>query len=876
MISCHHYLLDDRIYKKEALTLVQAGYDVVHIGYGEVFEDYYTEDTIRIIQLKRTKTGKLTLNDLFQAAQKVSADVYHLHDVELCRIALKLKKLPGRPKVIYDAHEPFSDNLKDYWRERSFLKVLMNDIPAVFAEKRILNKIDYLIATEENVASRFRKKNPNTSIIYNYSYFAPDSQLPEEEKEYDAIYCGSISKSKGIFLMLDTLAEAKKQGYNLKLAIVGGFSNPALKASVEEIIQEKNLEENLLFTGNLPLDEVSRYYRKSKTAFCLFPLNRTNQLILPIKLFEYAAFGLPVIGSNFGHINEIIQTNGMGTGVNPHDAKEVAAALIDLVSADKYKEYIPECIHCVNDKYLWENQKANLLQLYEGLLIRKKSKTWQSKLISIHDSKKLIYTKDEDGFTLPDFSHAGYAGGNKEIPDVPVILTIDSLKGDNTEHIQRHIDFLGSLPLNENGFRGALLLNAGVYEVYGTIYIRHHGIVLRGKGDGNDASQNTLILAKGNVPNQRDVIVMGNESGSNWEKMKENTKQAIVTPEVKVGDFSFEIENAQGYQVGEQIMIYHPCSQAWLNALNDNRWTEGLLPIIYNRYIKKIENHRLTIDAPVFYTLNRNVSQSYIYKPDLEGTIHHIGLENIRMDIETAGEEDEKHAWQCVRIQSAENGWMRNCTMLHFGQSGVITNQASRFTIENCKALDPVGRIEGERGYNFNAFVCSQQLLFRNCYARNGRHHYVSNGTSTASGIVFLRCISDGAYNANEAHRKWTTGLLYDNLKEINLRPVTGWRKLVYHSQFVLGLYNRENIGTAQGWGAAHSVCWNCDVDAHYGKIVIQKPPTAQNYAIGCQAKDITGRYKLSSSYTPGYIEGQNQPGLEPESLYEAQLIARK
>lgn len=513
-----------------------------------------------------------------------------------------------------------------------------------------------------------------------------------------------------------------------------------------------------------------------------------------------------------------------------------------------------------------------------------KMNNWQSKLISIDKAGKLKYHKDKDGFIIPDFSYAGYSNANKEIPDIPVVLEIKPMQGDNTARIQQQLDYLGSLSINSDGFRGALLLSEGTFDVYGTIYIKHSGVILRGRGSEEDDSKNTIILAKGNYPDKRDIIVLGNPEIIDWEKKKEITKQNITTPTINAGGMTFEVENVTSYQVGDQIMIYHPCSRKWVEAVDfggvsapeENRWTEGLLPIIYNRYITKIVNNKITIDAPVYYTLNNQLSQSYIYKPDMSGTICNIGLEHVRIHIETSGgKDDENHAWQAVRIQSAENGWVKNCVMRHFGQSGVITNYASRFTIENCKAIDPVSKIEGERGYNFNAYIYSQLILFKNCYARNGRHHYVSNGTSFTSGIVFLRCISDAAYNANEGHRKWTTGMLNDNLKEINIRPVKGWRKYVYHSQFVLGLYNRRNYGTGHGWSAAHSVCWNCDMDKHYGKIVVQKPPTAQNYAIGCFAKDITGMYKITSNYKAGYVEGKNKLGLIPESLYEAQLKAR-
>ena len=64
-------------------------------------------------------------------------------------------------------------------------------------------------------------------------------------------------------------------------------------------------------------------------------------------------------------------------------------------------------------------------------------------------------------------------------------------------------------------------------------------------------------------------------------------------------------------------------------------------------------------------------------------------------------------------------------------------------------------------------------------------------------------------------------------------------------------------------------------VDADYGTIGLQKPPTAQNYAIGCKAKTITGKPVNASQFTRGYVEGQNQDGLTPQSLYEAQLNVR-
>ncbi|MBQ9340480.1 MAG: T9SS type A sorting domain-containing protein [Paludibacteraceae bacterium] len=496
---------------------------------------------------------------------------------------------------------------------------------------------------------------------------------------------------------------------------------------------------------------------------------------------------------------------------------------------------------------------------------------WHSAMLDVQ-GESLVYLSDNDGFVLPDFSHAGYKGADEQIPEVPVVRTISAIVGDNTNHIQTAIDAIGAMPL-QNGIRGALLLTAGVYEVHGTLTVPFDGVVLRGE-DG------AVLRAIGDMPHQRDVLVIGANKRIWGANEKDGTRQLITDNMVMPGCRTLTLNDAQRLSVGKQIIIYHPCTAEWLQAVNyggvpypdpsdpdnaDERWTTGQYPIIYHRYITEVNGNTITLDAPVFYTLRKSLAQSYIYEPDMTGTIYGSGIENITIEIESLGGEDENHAWNAVRFRSIENAWAIDCTFKGFGQSGLVTEACRRSTFLRCKALDPVGITTGERKYNFNTYLYSQLNLFSECYARGGRHNYISNGTSGTSGNVFLFCVSDSALNVNEGHRGWTQGMLYDNHRDTNMtRP------------FTLGLYNRVAMGTGHGWAAVQSVLWNCDVGETYGTIGLQKPPTAQNYAIGCKAKRITGKPVSSSDFTLGYVEGQNRSGLEPQSLYLAQLNDRR
>lgn len=97
---------------------------------------------------------------------------------------------------------------------------------------------------------------------------------------------------------------------------------------------------------------------------------------------------------------------------------------------------------------------------------------------------RLVYVPDEQGNTIPDFSHAGYRGGGAAIPTVAIKETLWPVAGDNTANVQAAIDRVSALPLDKNGFRGAVLLKMGYYKMATPITIQASGVVLRGEGMG--------------------------------------------------------------------------------------------------------------------------------------------------------------------------------------------------------------------------------------------------------------------------------------------------------------------------------------------------------------------------------------------------------
>src|SRR5215470_4832947 len=88
-----------------------------------------------------------------------------------------------------------------------------------------------------------------------------------------------------------------------------------------------------------------------------------------------------------------------------------------------------------------------------------------SKLVYPGRNGRLIYTPDENGNTIPDFSNCGYRSGGAELPDAPVKAVVEPAEGDAQRRIQTAIDSVAAFPVDRNGLRGAVLIKRGKYKL---------------------------------------------------------------------------------------------------------------------------------------------------------------------------------------------------------------------------------------------------------------------------------------------------------------------------------------------------------------------------------------------------------------------------
>jgi hypothetical protein len=489
---------------------------------------------------------------------------------------------------------------------------------------------------------------------------------------------------------------------------------------------------------------------------------------------------------------------------------------------------------------------------------------------------RLVYIADSLGNKIPDFSNAGYKGGGVPIPYVPNKETVWPVLGDNSANIQAAIDKVSALPLDASGFRGAVLLKIGTYELEKPINIKASGVVLRGEGMSDIG---TILIGK--IPKDRQAFGRGglvNISGPKAIARQEETKQTITDKYVPVGGTTFSIASAKAFKVGDKILVRRIGNQDWITKLGldsasvgRNRWRP--FDINYDRVITDIKGNTITIDAPIFCAIETQWGGGIIFRYNDE-RIEQAGVENLRgiseynpsvrqkaygnMDrdkldpkFQYQGEEyfsDENHVSNFIVISNAKNVWIRNVSALHFATSVIQSNAGSKWiTVQDCESWEPVSQRWGGRRfiYQMNGQFC----LVQRCFSQKGRHSFVLQNQE-ASGNVYLECEAVNPYSSSEPHNHWVNGILYDNVKA----PLTAryWDYII-------------------GWAGANIVFWNCE-----GDFLVQSPPTANNYSFGhIGVNAVIFNAGLQDLKKPnGHVESMDYH-VTPKSLYLTQLKER-
>ncbi|MDB5323918.1 MAG: hypothetical protein JWN40_5549 [Phycisphaerales bacterium] len=475
---------------------------------------------------------------------------------------------------------------------------------------------------------------------------------------------------------------------------------------------------------------------------------------------------------------------------------------------------------------------------------------------------KLIYRTTPAGDRIMDFSYAGYMGGGVALPTVQVKQTVHPTGGDDdTKPIQAAIDQVAKLPL-ENGFRGAVLLAPGVFICPESITIPASGIVLRGSGS---AAANASTIKMTGKPHL--AINVRGPGGVGRAQQGGDARDAMTTSiadaYVPSGAISFTVAGAKGFTVGDTIVIRRPVTAAWVkfmqmdDLMRDGKpqtWIKTGSTTNAERTIAAIAGNKITLDVP----LSDSFDAKYLSPPGTAvvkfsppARLSQVGIESLHIECPPQEISHTQPHFTALRL-NGEDCWARDLIIDETMNSVAVSGR--RITLTNVA----VNRKAKHQGSSKPAEFApnGSQVLMDRCTVSADNVWFVATGAGVSGPVVVLNCTFTGNGRA-ESHQRWSTGMLYDNCQA---------------EGGGLEFRNRGAMGSGHGWSMGWGVMWNCRAKDY----VMQNPPGAMNWLIGCTGENtLKPRPFDTKPMLPAGVEEATGTPVTPRSLYLTQLSER-
>jgi len=372
-LSAKHPPLDKRVFDKEAVSLVHAGFKVTHIAPGE--GKTFVKDGVEIILFpppKRLIDRILQIPRLYRLAVRLDADCYHCNEVDSWVVGVLLK-IFRRKFCVFDVHEHYPSTFAES-RFPSWLRpYVINLVRLVY--RILLPFTDKIVLAKKSVSADFHCANRKKVLVRNFTPLNAATKHKASKQPSDksfgnpleVIHTGLISRLRGWPQILESMKVADNQ--NIHLTIIGTF-NDGSKADFERTAATYGLSSRIRLFDWMPYNELFEQLLRCDVGLVTFQPGVQNHVFaMPHKMFDYMLAGLAIIIPKFAmEVAPVVQDRNCGLLVDPSDPEELANGL------DYMADHREECRRmgqrgkqAVLDEYNWEREAERLIETYRDL-----------------------------------------------------------------------------------------------------------------------------------------------------------------------------------------------------------------------------------------------------------------------------------------------------------------------------------------------------------------------------------------------------------------------------------------------------------------------------------------------------------------------------
>ena len=505
---------------------------------------------------------------------------------------------------------------------------------------------------------------------------------------------------------------------------------------------------------------------------------------------------------------------------------------------------------------------------------------------------------DAQGRFLHDFSYAGYHMGEKplptEVPGLRVDVTKPPYNADNTGKesataaIQRAINDVGLAG------GGTVFLPAGTYRLTfrssampAALIIAHSHVVLQGEG-----TDKTFLFLDETFTRERSMIQVSPITSSfSWRRPADGVVQRLRA-DVDARERVIPLDGPPQFAVGEWVVIQYDLTPEWIAEHNmSDGWDSSIAGPSFFRQVVAVdlEQNTITIDTPVRYPVKVR-DNGRVYRAG--EPLREVGLADFSVGMREHpattgwGNNDhgragtgayDVHASRAVSFNGVINSWIRDVatykppgnSYAHIHSIGFAFSQSRFLTIRRVSVENPQYRGGGGNGYPF--VVGSQDSLYDNLRAINGRHNFTISGQAANGNVIYRGYIANPIESlAADFHAYLSMANLIDNLTIDQDRFDAADRS---GAAGVSG-FPKHGVSTTQ------SVFWNVIGLAYRRDLpaIIRTDQYGWGYVIGTRgpAARVQAVDGNPRTLPQDFVEGEGRGDtLVPQSLYLDQLERR-
>ncbi len=377
----HGYFPQDPRVRKEVCALLEEGYkvDVICLrDKGEQpFEVWHGAKVYRL-PVRHQRRGLLHyifeyLNFFIRALLKVS--VLHLKQrynlVQVNNIpnflvfAALLPRLLGA-KVILDMHELMPEFFASRFKfAGSSLLVRLVKVE----EKLSVWFAHQIIVVNPLLASILKQRGINKPYVIvpnapdEAIFFESVQQHNDNVSQPVLLTHGTIVERYGTQVLIRALPYILKE-YSVKVYIVG--DGEFLEDLKKEVI-EKGLQQNVVFTGRVPIEEVRNYISQASIGVVPILKDGYAELMSPNKLFEYVALKKPVLAADTPGIRAYFDERHL-IFFRPGDPEDLARKAIALLKDPQRRDQLASQAWEVYETIRWARTKIVYKEFIRNLL----------------------------------------------------------------------------------------------------------------------------------------------------------------------------------------------------------------------------------------------------------------------------------------------------------------------------------------------------------------------------------------------------------------------------------------------------------------------------------------------------------------------------